>query len=101
MIQRPPRSTLFPYTTLFRSLGKLAHARNQRLVLRRGLPIPGRLAGLFRQLMDRLDRGVHLLVGEHGRNIGIDLRIERRHFASSPLFKRTILTDYQPVAWLQ
>src|SRR2546430_8702361 len=23
MIRRPPRSTLFPYTTLFRSLGKL------------------------------------------------------------------------------
>src|SRR2546426_7817982 len=29
MIRRPPRSTLFPYTTLFRSLG---HPRN-RLVL--------------------------------------------------------------------
>src|SRR5690554_1307481 len=25
MIRRPPRSTLFPYTTLFRSLSKLAH----------------------------------------------------------------------------
>src|SRR5256885_3254992 len=24
MIRRPPRSTLFPYTTLFRSLGKVA-----------------------------------------------------------------------------
>src|SRR3712207_7807260 len=24
MIRRPPRSTLFPYTTLFRSLGKIA-----------------------------------------------------------------------------
>src|SRR3989442_5329134 len=24
MIRRPPRSTLFPYTTLFRSLGRLA-----------------------------------------------------------------------------
>src|SRR3712207_8201519 len=24
MIRRPPRSTLFPYTTLFRSLGELA-----------------------------------------------------------------------------
>src|SRR3712207_7495272 len=27
MIRRPPRSTLFPYTTLFRSLG-FAHARS-------------------------------------------------------------------------
>src|SRR3712207_7315880 len=26
MIRRPPRSTLFPYTTLFRSLGKVAGA---------------------------------------------------------------------------
>src|SRR3712207_7087591 len=35
MIRRPPRSTLFPYTTLFRSLLPLA-------VLRRG---PGRTGG--------------------------------------------------------
>src|SRR3989475_4925046 len=27
MIRRPPRSTLFPYTTLFRSLGKLHSAK--------------------------------------------------------------------------
>src|SRR3712207_8532181 len=30
MIRRPPRSTLFPYTTLFRSVG--GHLRGQRLV---------------------------------------------------------------------
>src|SRR3712207_8135956 len=33
MIRRPPRSTLFPYTTLFRSLGEVRvgapHARDQ------------------------------------------------------------------------
>src|SRR3712207_9588160 len=29
MIRRPPRSTLFPYTTLFRSLGA-AHVRGQQ-----------------------------------------------------------------------
>src|SRR2546422_3597047 len=28
MIRRPPRSTLFPYTTLFRSRAVLAHLRN-------------------------------------------------------------------------
>src|SRR5258708_35155669 len=27
MIRRPPRSTLFPYTTLFRSLGEIGSAR--------------------------------------------------------------------------
>src|SRR5256885_5587188 len=28
MIRRPPRSTLFPYTTLFRSLESMGRARN-------------------------------------------------------------------------
>src|SRR2546430_9232074 len=32
MIRRPPRSTLFPYTTLFRSL-ELAHLTAQHLVV--------------------------------------------------------------------
>src|SRR5689334_24126772 len=27
MIRRPPRSTLFPYTTLFRSMGRCRHQR--------------------------------------------------------------------------
>src|SRR2546427_4207229 len=31
MIRRPPRSTLFPYTTLFRSGGQLVGALQQRL----------------------------------------------------------------------
>src|SRR2546427_8326204 len=36
MIRRPPRSTLFPYTTLFRSeaSGRLAAGRRERLVQR-------------------------------------------------------------------
>src|SRR5688572_32764534 len=32
MIRRPPRSTLFPYTTLFRSV-KLVHVRNGAVAL--------------------------------------------------------------------
>src|SRR3712207_8131193 len=35
MIRRPPRSTLFPYTTLFRSVG---HARGRAGELREVLP---------------------------------------------------------------
>src|SRR5215211_9004423 len=35
MIRRPPRSTLFPYTTLFRSVGKARHgAPSQETCLR-------------------------------------------------------------------
>src|SRR5476651_2745088 len=30
MIRRPPRSTLFPYTTLFRSWGGARHRRSER-----------------------------------------------------------------------
>src|SRR2546427_5076405 len=33
MIRRPPRSTLFPYTTLFRSLNGRAHGRDQGPIL--------------------------------------------------------------------
>src|SRR2546429_5995511 len=39
MIRRPPRSTLFPYTTLFRSLGL---ARYSRKFLARGFSLHGR-----------------------------------------------------------
>src|SRR5256885_8203371 len=47
MIRRPPRSTLFPYTTLFRSLLRNERARQHRLVAARAAErnqIEGRLA---------------------------------------------------------
>src|SRR2546422_7538859 len=54
MIRRPPRSTLFPYTTLFRSVVDLGEARD-RLRLRRlehgTLPdLPGKGVGVDRRL---------------------------------------------------
>src|SRR3712207_8005883 len=65
MIRRPPRSTLFPYTTLFRSrhlrvgvvfLGR--HGAVQRLVVRRHLALRHRgdvlLVGVDELLHDRL-----------------------------------------------
>src|SRR2546430_4710114 len=36
MIRRPPRSTLFPYTTLFRSRGELRHELRGRAADRQG-----------------------------------------------------------------
>src|SRR3712207_9265262 len=55
MIRRPPRSTLFPYTTLFRSAlmwdrGSFPHAEP---------PVPARLPGHARRycLWDHLNRG--------------------------------------------
>src|SRR3712207_8034902 len=64
MIRRPPRSTLFPYTTLFRSAG--AHLLEQDLVLERGgerglgdpvedaLDVADRERGAREQLVDEL-----------------------------------------------
>src|SRR5256886_15802297 len=53
MIRRPPRSTLFPYTTLFRSHADEGHAGDRRRVL---------LLEAVERLWDRLGRDVH-----HGR----------------------------------
>src|SRR3712207_8505592 len=47
MIRRPPRSTLFPYTTLFRSASDERDARGEPRGARRsheGLPLLGKLA---------------------------------------------------------
>src|SRR3712207_8080235 len=38
MIRRPPRSTLFPYTTLFRSVETAPGRRNARSCLAKGRP---------------------------------------------------------------
>src|SRR2546430_8874554 len=44
MIRRPPRSTLFPYTTLFRSLGQGEVTR-----IFTGAPLPAGADGVIRQ----------------------------------------------------
>src|SRR5688572_31608174 len=48
MIRRPPRSTLFPYTTLFRSLVKLEVVADERTLL----PDPIELLDAAEQLVD-------------------------------------------------
>src|SRR2546422_2531763 len=44
MIRRPPRSTLFPYTTLFRSVPALSDSRDtlggRAMLCRRATPVP-------------------------------------------------------------
>src|SRR3712207_8227109 len=59
MIRRPPRSTLFPYTTLFRSR-------------RRGLPEGARLRLLGRVLLARLPRARERAEGQRGLLVGQD-----------------------------
>src|SRR5260370_5875440 len=64
MIRRPPRSTLFPYTTLFRSR-TLGGAARQR-----GIGLGGLAARRVRgQLADRVQAGVDLV---DARQVGLD-----------------------------
>src|SRR3712207_9332602 len=88
MIRRPPRSTLFPYTTLFRSrdlvdacaavllavnliglaqlvLRSLRQPIDERLILLRRRPVPHRLTRLLDELVNRVDHGLHLRSEEH------------------------------------
>src|SRR3712207_6863709 len=70
MIRRPPRSTLFPYTTLFRSLGGrgrlFAAGHRGELALRVVALVLERLLAFLEQ---RQPLGQHLrLVGEPGQD---------------------------------
>src|SRR2546430_12679912 len=58
MIRRPPRSTLFPYTTLFRSQRRAVHLHEVAVVAQR---VVVRRAG------DQLLAGAGFAANEHGR----------------------------------
>src|SRR3712207_7848475 len=64
MIRRPPRSTLFPYTTLFRSLRHRRRRRHRPLPAR---PAPGAVDGGGGRPRRRARRPV---VGHHRRHRG-------------------------------
>src|SRR2546427_4312916 len=68
MIRRPPRSTLFPYTTLFRSVLARAHARRRFLLERAPLQ-------LLRDRQGELD--VHVRLDERSLDVADDLLDER------------------------
>src|SRR3712207_7600707 len=53
MIRRPPRSTLFPYTTLFRSQGMGLNARSYM-----GWQLPIRASGHAAALIDHIEADV-------------------------------------------
>src|SRR3712207_7570764 len=59
MIRRPPRSTLFPYTTLFRSRGARPATRPTRqLCHRHAGPPDGRLQSALRDVLRRRHRAI-------------------------------------------
>src|SRR5258705_8668517 len=65
MIRRPPRSTLFPYTTLFRSTARV-EAGPHRVVM---IPCVGRGLHPFASLLDPLHRPAEL----HGQRTQRDV----------------------------
>src|SRR3989449_5605533 len=67
MIRRPPRSTLFPYTTLFRSLDHLLHRDGGD-----HLAIPGGDAAVEEELeLEQPLGGLDILVGRHAADRGL------------------------------
>src|SRR5256885_12532791 len=85
MIRRPPRSTLFPYTTLFRSEGKsAAHAGRDQAERGRFGPVDAAVGpGLGRRRLDlivdlhELGGLAEVVAGAEGRQIRLDRKSTR------------------------
>src|SRR5260370_24851362 len=66
MIRRPPRSTLFPYTTLFRSCGRVNNTRDCELALNvTSVPVVHRATELFVMPNAEIKRWVDIRSEEH------------------------------------
>src|SRR5438034_5987494 len=68
MLRRPPRSTLFPYTTLFRSAGGGGIRQRVRLSQDRRIDVDDDLIPLAR--CSRIDPVVQGGLGEQGQRVG-------------------------------
>src|SRR5258708_26381998 len=69
MIRRPPRSTLFPYTTLFRSVLRSADLRGDRFAIDPGGVLgPDLLSYVGGQLVDQPDHLLPALQRAFGRS---------------------------------
>src|SRR2546422_9996238 len=95
MIRRPPRSTLFPYTTLFRShqvAGPVEPVRRELagVVFRGAVVAPQGVRPAHRELADLpLGHLATLLVGEPHLVVGRDRRTDRLH----PHLLRVVAAD--------
>src|SRR3712207_6197298 len=66
MIRRPPRSTLFPYTTLFRSILDLSKVEAGKMEVHPA-PLP------LNQVADYVDRAFRSVAGEKGLSFSIEV----------------------------
>src|SRR2546430_9558338 len=94
MIRRPPRSTLFPYTTLFRSHVDVVDAAGVRV--RRGAQVrvaapgphsPGRLGELVRRLQRRVRSEEHTSELQSQSNLVCRLLLEKKKKETSTFLR--------------
>src|SRR2546430_8871752 len=77
MIRRPPRSTLFPYTTLFRSMGRPLFPINQ---------LPGQVFGkdiIFSEFMPAVRSEEHTSELQSQSNLVCRLLLEKKKLTGS------------------
>src|SRR5256885_11322234 len=92
MIRRPPRSTLFPYTTLFRSSWATARARPSAEVASSTVPkVSGRGSYLGRS-------EEHTSELQSPCNLVCRLLLEKKKSAISPLFMLPLLLELVALA---
>src|SRR5216683_7601906 len=78
MIRRPPRSTLFPYTTLFRSYGReLSDCVCQGADYRRGNPLGNSSVGTLLRLLELCESIRHRAGADHRRVVARERRGQR------------------------
>src|SRR6266536_2871511 len=90
MIRRPPRSTLFPYTTLFRSSGgrrRRAERRSRRLGRHRARP---RSEEHTSELQSRVDLVCRLLLEKKKAVDGQPKQVKKRHLAPASFLTQDI-----------
>src|SRR2546426_6766704 len=67
MIRRPPSSTLFPYTPLFRSPEEIIDGRAVGLIRGRRTPDHGPLEAQLRATLELLGARLRVVQGDHGQ----------------------------------
>src|SRR2546425_6813644 len=78
MIRRPPRSTLFPYTTLFRSRGE----RRARLDLSDHAGVQGNEGDVHLEIAALLELPQHVYVPRDQRTLGDDADVRSEEHTS-------------------
>src|SRR3989454_200803 len=104
MIRRPPRSTLFPYTTLFRSLrepgagrrGDPQHGLRRHVLLQQCAPHHGRDTRLPDPAADPAGHGVRICISANPPPVTGWIRCWVGKASIPPMMRRTLLKENVP-----